>query len=139
MIVHVLHRGQRKKLRLSAEPGTIAAAAALVSRSGWGNLLTPYEGELTMEQRLEGLRFSFDKRTGAIVAADEGGHRHGASAHGHNQDYELKSTAGHSTPDDTQMSKLPLLDATTPLSSSFAAYQSAAGKEMWKDSPQGSK
>ncbi|TEB26481.1 hypothetical protein FA13DRAFT_1636029 [Coprinellus micaceus] len=114
MIIHVLHRGQRKKLRLSAEPGTIAAAAALVSRSGWGNLLTPYDGELTMEQKLEGLKFSFDKRTGAIIA----------------------STAGHSTPDDSQMSKLPLLDATTPLSSSFAAYQSAAGKEPWKDSSQ---
>ena len=93
-----------------------------------------------MEQKLEGLRFSFDKRTGAIVAADEGGHHHGANAHsGHHQDYELKSTAGHSTPDDSQMSKLPLLDATTPLSSSFAAYQSAAGKEVWKDSSPPSK
>ncbi|KAJ2925985.1 hypothetical protein H1R20_g11092, partial [Candolleomyces eurysporus] len=74
IIVHVLHRNQRKKLRLSAEPGSIGATMALTARSGFGTLLTPYDGELTMEKRLESLRFGLDKRTGAIIAEsdDEG-------------------------------------------------------------------
>lgn len=129
MITHVLHRGQRKKLRLSAEPGTIAAAAALVSRSGWGTLLTPYDGELTMEHKLEGLKFSFDQRTGAIVAVDEA--NHGGHRHNHDNDYDHKSITSN-TVDETHTS---LLGATTPLSSSFSAYQAALGKEPWK-SPQ---
>ncbi|KAJ3544237.1 hypothetical protein NMY22_g2844 [Coprinellus aureogranulatus] len=132
MIVHVLHRNQRKKLRLSAEPGTIAAAAALVSRSGWGTLITPYDGELTMESKLEGLRFGFDKRTGAIVAVDEGNHAGHTHTHHHHHsetlDYDAKSMTSQ-TADETHMS---LLSATTPLSSSFSAYQSALGKEPWR-------
>lgn len=81
-----------------------------------------------MESKLEGLKFGFDQRTGAIVAVDEashGGHTHN---HSHNLDYDHKSITSQ-TVDETHTS---LLGATTPLSSSFSAYQAAMGKEPWK-------
>lgn len=127
VIIHVLHRNQRKKLRLAAEPGTIGAALALTSRSGFGNLLTPYDGEITMEKRLEGLRFGFDKRTGAIVATDEGGG-------------ELTGKQMQQGESDVRMSLLSSQGAISPpLSSTFAAYQTASGLEPWSASSKGLK
>lgn len=68
VLVHIISRRQRKGLYLSTPPGTIAATIALSAHSGFGELLMPTDDEETLERKLSGLRFSIDKRTGAIVA-----------------------------------------------------------------------
>ena len=60
----------RKQLLLAAPPGSIASSMALTSRSGFGMRLAPYDDELTLEEKLDGLRFRLDKRTGDILAED---------------------------------------------------------------------
>lgn len=136
MVVHVLHRNQRKKLRLSAEPGSIAATMALTARSGFGTLLTPYDGELTMEKRLEGLKFGLDKRTGAIIAeSDDEGSVNGGM--GELNGNTLTTPGGGLKGDELRMSLLS--QTASPMSSSFAAYQSAVGHvghvEPWSPDP----
>ncbi|TDL20471.1 hypothetical protein BD410DRAFT_872067 [Rickenella mellea] len=64
-------RHERKRIYLHAFPGSIAAALALTSRSGFGELLVPYDTRWTMKTKLDGLRFSLDSRTGAIIADDD--------------------------------------------------------------------
>jgi len=66
--IQVVGRRRRKRLLLTAPIGNIASTIALTSRSGFGELLLPYDDELTMEKKLDGLRFRLDKRTGAILA-----------------------------------------------------------------------
>ncbi|GAW04104.1 hypothetical protein LENED_005872 [Lentinula edodes] len=68
VLVHIISRRQRRGLYLSTPPGTIAATIALSAHSGFGELLMPTDDEETLERKLSGLRFSIDKRTGAIVA-----------------------------------------------------------------------
>ncbi|EMD35947.1 hypothetical protein CERSUDRAFT_115895 [Gelatoporia subvermispora B] len=70
IIVHLLHRYARRKLYLTAPPGTIAASLALAYHSGIGDLLVPYEDEQGMLRRLAGMRFRLDRRTGAVVAEE---------------------------------------------------------------------
>ena len=110
------HRGQRKKLLLATPPGSIASIVALTSRSGFGELLLPYDDELTLEKKLDGLRFRLDRRTGAIVADDI---------------YQGDEAGVGMGPDDAMMSlmggKLDPPDSATTESSSFLAYQAAAG------------
>lgn len=65
-------RHERKRIYLHAFPGSIAATLALTSRSGFGELLIPYDTEYSMKTKLDGLRFSLDSRTGAIIADDDG-------------------------------------------------------------------
>ncbi|KAL0948212.1 hypothetical protein HGRIS_010818 [Hohenbuehelia grisea] len=72
MFIHILGRRARRNLILCAPPGSIAAVMALTSRSGFGELLLPYDDEKTLEQKLGGLRYRLDSRTGAIVADDSG-------------------------------------------------------------------
>ncbi len=43
----------------------------MTSHSGFGQLLVPYDSEKNIEDKLKGLRFRLDKRTGAIVAEDD--------------------------------------------------------------------
>lgn len=68
IFIQVISRNQRKQLLLAVPPGSIASIIALTSRSGFGELLLPYDDELTLKKKLGGLRFRLDKRTGAIVA-----------------------------------------------------------------------
>lgn len=70
--VHVIHYRQRRNLRLTSPPGSIAAVVSLTSRSGFGDLLVPYDDERSIKQKLSGLRFRLDRRTGAILAEDDG-------------------------------------------------------------------
>jgi len=70
VFIHILGRRARRNLILCAPPGSIAAVMALTSRSGFGELLLPYDDEKTLEQKLSGLRYRLDSRTGAIVADD---------------------------------------------------------------------
>ncbi|KAJ7201905.1 hypothetical protein GGX14DRAFT_464200, partial [Mycena pura] len=68
VFLQLISRRQRRDLYLTAPPGTTAAALALTARSGFGDLLLPYDDLATMKKKLDGLRFRLDKRTGAIVA-----------------------------------------------------------------------
>ncbi|KAJ4481095.1 hypothetical protein J3R30DRAFT_3464272 [Lentinula aciculospora] len=68
VFLHIVSRRQRRGLYLSTPPGTIAATIAMSAHSGFGDLLMPSDDEKTLERKLSDLRFSIDKRTGAIVA-----------------------------------------------------------------------
>lgn len=72
LIVHALHLRIRRlnQLHLTAEPGSIASSLALSSHSGFGDLLVPYDDRQSMRRKLGALRFSLDRRTGAIVAEE---------------------------------------------------------------------
>ncbi|KAJ7119520.1 hypothetical protein C8R44DRAFT_672332 [Mycena epipterygia] len=70
VFLQLINRRQRRNLFLAAPPGTVASALALTARSGFGDLLLPYDDVATMEKKLGGLRFRLDKRTGAILADD---------------------------------------------------------------------
>ncbi|GLB42726.1 putative protein of unknown function (DUF3433) [Lyophyllum shimeji] len=115
-VVQFLHTRERRKLLVAAPPGSIAAIVSLTSRSGFGELLYPYDDAATLERKLEGLRFRLDRRTGAIVADDYGTER------------------AHMGPDDAMLSLLGQghMRDTTTSSSSHLAYQAAAGYPPWK-------
>ncbi|KAG1744995.1 uncharacterized protein EDB91DRAFT_1122044 [Suillus paluster] len=72
-IVHILHRRSRRNLWLTSPPGSIASIVSLTSRSGFGELLLPYDDVNRMNGSLNGLTFRLDKRTGAIVAEEDFG------------------------------------------------------------------
>ncbi|KAJ6617982.1 hypothetical protein B0H10DRAFT_2031581 [Mycena sp. CBHHK59/15] len=115
VFLHLINRRQRRNLFLATPPGTIAAATALTARSGFGELLLPYDDLPTIEKKLDGLRFRLDKRTGAIVA----------------DEYE---PAGDNTlprgPDDATVSLLGRREASQ--SSTQLAQQAAVGYPPWK-------
>ncbi|KAG1864998.1 hypothetical protein DFJ58DRAFT_771933 [Suillus subalutaceus] len=73
LIVHILHKRSRRNLWLTSPPGSIAAIVSLTSRSGFGDLLLPYDDVSRMKSNLTGLTFRLDKRTGAIVAEEDFG------------------------------------------------------------------
>lgn len=73
VVVHYLHRRARRKLWLTSPPGSIAAIVSLTSRSGFGELLLPYDDERRMQDNLAGLTFCLDQRTGAVVAEEDFG------------------------------------------------------------------
>ncbi|KAI6094202.1 hypothetical protein F5141DRAFT_961781, partial [Pisolithus sp. B1] len=73
LIVHALHARSRRKLWLTSPPGSIASIVSLTSRSGFGELLLPYDDESRMRSRLSGFKFRLDQRTGAIVAEEGSG------------------------------------------------------------------
>ncbi|KAJ7084169.1 hypothetical protein C8R43DRAFT_1082852 [Mycena crocata] len=118
VFLHLINRRQRRNLFLAAPPGTIAAAVALTARSGFGDLLLPYDDLTKLEKKLEGLRFRLDKRTGAILA----------------DDYEpTGDDASFRGPDDAMMSLLGHREAMQ--SSSQLAQASAieaTGLPVWK-------
>ena len=71
-VVHFLSRRERRRLLLATRPGTIAAIVSLTSRSGWGELLLPYDDQDSLTEKLSTLKFGLDPRTGAIVVDDDG-------------------------------------------------------------------
>ncbi|KIJ67191.1 hypothetical protein HYDPIDRAFT_25666 [Hydnomerulius pinastri MD-312] len=71
LVVHFLHKRARRNLWLTSPPGSIAAIVSLTSRSGFGELLLPYDDERRMRENLAGLTFRLDRRTGAIVAEED--------------------------------------------------------------------
>lgn len=62
----------RRRLYLTTPPGKIATVVALTAHSGFGELLLPYDDEAAVRKKLEHLRFSLDRRTGAVVADEYG-------------------------------------------------------------------
>ena len=87
-----------------------------------------------MEKRLEGLRFGLDKRTGAVVAeSDDEGSVGGLGDLNGN----TLTTPGIGKGDETRMSLLS--QTASPMSSTFAAYQSAVvggHVEPWTPDPE---
>lgn len=77
-VTHYLHRRARRRLWLTSPPGSIAAIVSLTSRSGFGELLLPYDDEHRMQENLAGLTFRLDRRTGAILAEEDFGAAGGA-------------------------------------------------------------
>ncbi|KIK76950.1 hypothetical protein PAXRUDRAFT_17829 [Paxillus rubicundulus Ve08.2h10] len=71
LVVHFIHKRTRRNLWLTSPPGSIAAIVSLTSRSGFGELLLPYDDERRMKNNLAGLKFCLDRRTGAIVAEED--------------------------------------------------------------------
>ncbi|KIK92516.1 hypothetical protein PAXRUDRAFT_829886 [Paxillus rubicundulus Ve08.2h10] len=71
LVVHFLHERARRNLWLTSPPGSIAAIVSMTSRSGFGELLLPYDDERRMKNNLSGLKFCLDRRTGAIVAEED--------------------------------------------------------------------
>ena len=117
IVLHILNRRQRKKLILATPPGSIASIVALTSRSGFGELLLPYDNELALEKKLDGIRFRLDSRTGAIVADDYETERMGMD-----RDDAMLSLLGKNPGD-------PISAAEH--SSTYLAYQAAGGTIPW--------
>ena len=70
MLVHLLHRHARRDLYLTAPPGSIGASMALAFHAGFGASLTPYDDGESIGRKLRSMRFSMDRRTGAILAEE---------------------------------------------------------------------
>lgn len=120
VFLHIFNRRQRKRLLLAAPPGSIAAIVSLTSRSGFGELLLPYDDEKTLERKLDGLRFRLDRRTGAILAEESG---------------VEGIVLG---PDDAMMSLLGThhrQSSAAASHSSHTAYQVAVGLPPWERQP----
>ncbi|KAG1820009.1 hypothetical protein EV424DRAFT_1323021 [Suillus variegatus] len=101
LIVHVLHKRSRRNLWLTSPPGSIATIVALTSRSGFGDLLLPYDDVSRMKNNLAGLTFRLDKRTGAIVAEEDfgvGNTSDNTALLGGNGDYDVKMGANNFSP-----------------------------------------
>ncbi|PBK62620.1 hypothetical protein ARMSODRAFT_895428 [Armillaria solidipes] len=69
--LHIINLRQRRHLFIASPPGSIGGIVSMTSHSGFGQLLVPYDSEKNIEEKLKGLRFRLDKRTGAIVAEDD--------------------------------------------------------------------
>ena len=78
VVLQLIHRPHRRKLFLATPPGTIAAVVSLTARSGFGELLLPYDNEETIRRKLSGLHFKLDRSTGAILADND--EMHGSQA-----------------------------------------------------------
>ncbi|EJD00434.1 uncharacterized protein FOMMEDRAFT_111992 [Fomitiporia mediterranea MF3/22] len=86
--IGVWHRKIRRGVFLGAPPGSIASAVALTSRSGFGELLVPYDDELGIATKLTPYRFRLDYRTGAIMATDAPGYQFAKETYRDNEDNE---------------------------------------------------
>ncbi|KAF8906977.1 hypothetical protein CPB84DRAFT_1704378 [Gymnopilus junonius] len=130
VFIHVINRRKRKKLLLATPPGTIASIVALTARSGFGELLLPYDDEKTLEKKLEGLRFRLDRRTGAIVAEDEVEPLEGVSV---GPDDATLSLLGNRRRKGDESNR-EVETAMSAHASSYLAYQAASGVLPWERS-----
>jgi hypothetical protein len=115
IFVHSINYRERRSLILTAPPGSIASITALTARSGFGELLLPYDNELQLEKKLQGIKFRLDSRTGAIVADEVS-----EGVPGMGRDDAMLSLLGKHNERLSQHS-----------TSSQAAYQSAVGYPPW--------
>jgi len=120
IFLHIIHRRARKRLLLAAPPGSIASVVALTSRSGFGELLLPYDDELTHEKKLEGLRFRLDRRTGAILAEENVGDGSGMAP-----DEAMLALLGK------ERAEMVDVRHSAVESSSLLAFRTAAGPLPW--------
>jgi hypothetical protein len=73
-IIQILHRGDRRDLRLGHPPGTIASAVALGGQTDVGAVLAGRQREDDMMEALADKRFRIDPRTMRIVMKGEQGY-----------------------------------------------------------------
>lgn len=95
--IHLAHRHVRRRVHLVTHPGTIGSVVALTSHSGFGELLYPFDDKRTIRRKLAHLRFSLDRRTGAIVAD------------------EIEPDAHHDDETDAEKVELSKISSRTPL------------------------
>ena len=98
IVFHIMHFRERRRLRLTSPPGTIGGIVSLTAHSGFGTLLLPYDTERDMKRKLRGLRFSLDRRTGAIIAEDVDDEGEGQTLWAAKSDASLLSSDGRSLP-----------------------------------------
>jgi hypothetical protein len=70
LVLHYMHFRRRRDIYLAHPPGSIASALSLTARSGFGELLLPYDNVPAFSRALAPFRFCLDRRTGAIVVDD---------------------------------------------------------------------
>ncbi|KAG6809944.1 hypothetical protein H0H92_013993 [Tricholoma furcatifolium] len=78
-IVHMLHRIDRRRLRLRHEPGTIASAVSIGAQTGMGDLLAGRQDERAIHEALSNRKFRIDPRTMKIIMEGEEGYEFAAS------------------------------------------------------------
>lgn len=69
VIVHGQHYFQRKRLFIASEPGSLAAAATILSHSRFAtSLINANDDEDSLEKKLKGMKFGFDQKTWQVEA-----------------------------------------------------------------------
>ncbi|KAK7021922.1 hypothetical protein VNI00_017151 [Paramarasmius palmivorus] len=81
--VHIVHRHERRNLRLRHEPGTIASAVSIGGQTGMGQLLSGLGGgsadEDEMKKMLKSKKFRIDPKTMKIVMEGEDGYEYAST------------------------------------------------------------
>ncbi|KAF8582931.1 hypothetical protein K439DRAFT_1349965, partial [Ramaria rubella] len=102
-IIHISHRRKRTRLYLASHPGSMAHHLSLFTQTQTSRsaddivngakslgLVGPLDNDRTMKEKLKGFRFTFDQRTGRVVAVLPGeGMRQSASWKG---EHEVEAT-----------------------------------------------
>jgi hypothetical protein len=73
-ILHLMHRRERRGLRLLHQPGTLASAGALIAQTRTAELLDGRQRPEEMNQALQNRRFRIDPNRMKIVTEDEPGY-----------------------------------------------------------------
>jgi hypothetical protein len=73
-VVHLLHRAERRDLRLAHSPGTLASAVAIGGNTVVGGMLSAAQDEKELENALENKRFAIDPQRMKIVMDGEPGY-----------------------------------------------------------------
>lgn len=64
VIIHIQHYFQRRRLFIASEPGSLAAAATVLSHSRFAtSLINANDDEDSLEKKLKGMKFGFDSKT----------------------------------------------------------------------------
>jgi len=78
-VIQIYHRGDRRRLRLKHEPGTIASAVSIGAQTGMGNLLAGMQRQKDMDEVLQDKKFRIDPTTMKIVMEGEVGYQYAHS------------------------------------------------------------
>ena len=78
-IIHILHRYDRRQLRLRHEPGTIASAVSIGAQTEVGALIDGQQEEEEMYKALGNRKFRIDTDTMKIVMQGDDGYDDAAS------------------------------------------------------------
>ncbi|KAF8656532.1 hypothetical protein AX16_002496 [Volvariella volvacea WC 439] len=79
VIIQLLHREERRNLRLKHEPGTIASAVSIGAQTGIGELLAGRQRAKDINEVLQDKKFRIDPATMRIIMEGEDGYDHAAS------------------------------------------------------------
>ncbi|KAF9460651.1 hypothetical protein BDZ94DRAFT_888808 [Collybia nuda] len=119
-IVHLLHRLDRRGLRLRHEPGTIASAVSIGAQTGMGALLSGMQDSRDISQALEGKKFRIHPETMKIVMEGEEGYEYAESPE-QRRGSIFASFQSQRRPN-PQFSRIPSNSTTQRSNSSFGEY-----------------